>query len=415
MRLTDRQVRNAKPKDKPYRLGDGYGLHLLVSTAGTKSWQLRYFHAGKEQVATLGRYPEMQLTVAREAARTARGAAATGEQLTAVKRALKATKAASAAATFEVVAKDWVADEARRQRWSADHRKKVEASIDRHLLDVALRGVQGLRGIPVASITAATCAPVLAAAEKRAPVLASKIRQRLRGVLDFAVERGLIAVNPLPMTRRGAKGERKHLPAVVDAKEIGEILRAADAAQTRCSGIHRAHLICAFTAQRVQTVVGARWKDIDLTSAEWVIRRESMKVKASARGDHVIPISPWLLREMIEWKRADNGGEWVCLNESGKAPVTREGVEVFYRRKLELNGKHSPHSWRTVFKTWSLEKGENNAAIRAQMDHAKGSMTEAAYDAAPLMEQRRELMKRHEERLLAARDGGQVLSFRRQA
>jgi len=34
--LTHTQVNQAKPSDKPYKLTDGSGLYLYVSTAGTK-------------------------------------------------------------------------------------------------------------------------------------------------------------------------------------------------------------------------------------------------------------------------------------------------------------------------------------------------------------------------------------------
>ena len=36
--LTDTAVRNAKPKEKPYKLTDGKGLYLLVNQAG-KYWR----------------------------------------------------------------------------------------------------------------------------------------------------------------------------------------------------------------------------------------------------------------------------------------------------------------------------------------------------------------------------------------
>eukprot|EP01034_Spumella_vulgaris_P034081 gene34081-42026_t len=34
--LTDTQVKNAKPKDKPYKLADGGGLYLEVMPTGAK-------------------------------------------------------------------------------------------------------------------------------------------------------------------------------------------------------------------------------------------------------------------------------------------------------------------------------------------------------------------------------------------
>jgi hypothetical protein len=42
MPLTDAAIRNAKPKDKSYRLADSGGLHLEILPAGGKYWQMKY-------------------------------------------------------------------------------------------------------------------------------------------------------------------------------------------------------------------------------------------------------------------------------------------------------------------------------------------------------------------------------------
>lgn len=39
MPLSDTACRNAKPKDKPYKLTDGAGLYLLVNKDGSKYWR----------------------------------------------------------------------------------------------------------------------------------------------------------------------------------------------------------------------------------------------------------------------------------------------------------------------------------------------------------------------------------------
>ena len=65
MSLTDTRIRQAKPKDKAYKLSDGAGLHLEVRPTGAKLWRLRYRLAGKENVFAIGRYPEVDLKGAR--------------------------------------------------------------------------------------------------------------------------------------------------------------------------------------------------------------------------------------------------------------------------------------------------------------------------------------------------------------
>ena len=72
--LNATEVKNAKSKDKEYRLSDGQGLQLRVSPSGGKQWQLNYYRPGNGKRAnfSLGRYPEVKLEQARKSALLAR-------------------------------------------------------------------------------------------------------------------------------------------------------------------------------------------------------------------------------------------------------------------------------------------------------------------------------------------------------
>ena len=48
--LTELEIRNARPKDKSYKLSDGRGLVLLVNPDGSRYWRLRYHHQGREKL-----------------------------------------------------------------------------------------------------------------------------------------------------------------------------------------------------------------------------------------------------------------------------------------------------------------------------------------------------------------------------
>ncbi len=61
MPLNDMQIRRAKPEDKPYTLGDGQGLSLLIEPNGSKNWWFRYRYAGKPKMISLGVYPMILL------------------------------------------------------------------------------------------------------------------------------------------------------------------------------------------------------------------------------------------------------------------------------------------------------------------------------------------------------------------
>jgi len=78
MALTDTEIRRSKPGDKPYKLSDGGGLHLMVTPSGGKLWRWKYRFEGAEKLMALGRYPEITLADARERRDAARKQLAKG-------------------------------------------------------------------------------------------------------------------------------------------------------------------------------------------------------------------------------------------------------------------------------------------------------------------------------------------------
>jgi integrase len=65
MALSHFDITAAGPKEKPFKLADGGGLHLLVQPNGNKLWRFRYEFAGVEKMTALGSYPATSLAEAR--------------------------------------------------------------------------------------------------------------------------------------------------------------------------------------------------------------------------------------------------------------------------------------------------------------------------------------------------------------
>ena len=86
MPLTDVAIRNAKPKEKSYKLSDFAGLYLEVMPNGSKLWRLKYRIDGKEKRLALGSYPMVTLAEAREGRDAARKLIATGKDPVEAKR-----------------------------------------------------------------------------------------------------------------------------------------------------------------------------------------------------------------------------------------------------------------------------------------------------------------------------------------
>ena len=65
MKLTDSEIKAAKPKEKPFTLPDGHGLVLLVQPSGAKWWRYRYRFNGTARMLSIGVYPDVTLKEAR--------------------------------------------------------------------------------------------------------------------------------------------------------------------------------------------------------------------------------------------------------------------------------------------------------------------------------------------------------------
>ena len=107
MPLNDRQIKNARPADKAYKLADSGGLYLQVTPAGGKLWRLKYRISGKEKLLSIGKYPEISLVEAREAAENARRMIAQGQDPAAMKQQAKQERRAALLNTFAHVTKAW--------------------------------------------------------------------------------------------------------------------------------------------------------------------------------------------------------------------------------------------------------------------------------------------------------------------
>jgi len=105
MPLTDTAIRHAKPGAKPAKLFDARGLFLIVTPAGGKWWRFRYRFDGRENLLSLGIYPDVGLKDARERRDAARKLLADGIDPSENRKALKSARADRAANSFEVVAR----------------------------------------------------------------------------------------------------------------------------------------------------------------------------------------------------------------------------------------------------------------------------------------------------------------------
>ena len=105
--LTDIKARAARAKQKPYKLTDRDGLYLYVTTSGAKSWRFDYRLLGSRQTLTIGQYPDVSLTVARDRLADARRKVAEGVSPAEAKQAAKAQAKIARKNTVQALGQDW--------------------------------------------------------------------------------------------------------------------------------------------------------------------------------------------------------------------------------------------------------------------------------------------------------------------
>ena len=149
-RLTDIQIKNTKPKEKPFRVSAGRGLFLLVKPDGSKHWILRYQFEGKENNLSFGRYPEVSLANAEKKATSTHELLVQGINPSENKKAAIASKTDVLANSFEEVVREW---------GLSYFTNKTDSHRERTLRRLELYIFPWLGSKPIADITAAHYPP----------------------------------------------------------------------------------------------------------------------------------------------------------------------------------------------------------------------------------------------------------------
>lgn len=382
--LTPAIVKAARPRAAAYKLTDGAGLHLFVAPGGLKSWRLRFRWQGREQLLTIGSWPEVDIGEARTHAAEARDAIAQGID--------PRGRARAGAITFEAAARAWHAHMA--PRWSARHAADVIDSLER---DVFPRlGTRSLGSIEPPDILT-----LLRSIEARGALeTARRVRQRVSGVYALAISEGRASSDPAAIVGRALvpPPPQVHLPALTDLDEVRALIAAVEALDAPAI-VKLASRLLALTAVRHGTLRMARWdefEDLDGREPLWRVPAAHMKLKrarkADAANDHLVPLSRCAIETLVEARRAAFHESGPVFNVAGGA-LPEAAIGALYAA-AGFAGRHVPHGWRSSFSTILNETfPADRAAIDRALAHAPKDKVEAAYNRAQQLGRRRELFE----------------------
>ncbi|MFT4195010.1 tyrosine-type recombinase/integrase [Ottowia sp.] len=410
MALSDTFVRTVKPSGKPAgdKHADGQGLYLLVKPGG-KYWRMDYRYAGKRKTLAVGVYPAVTLAKARQARDKARELLADGQDPGEAKREAKAARAAAAANTFELVAREY--HKVKASGWSEKYGRKWLTGMESYLFPSIGRR-------PIASITARQVLDVLRLVEKRGILdTAHTLRQNAGQVFRYAVQTERCERNPVadlsdalqPLTVM-------HMAAVTDPKQVGELLRAMDA-YTGHPATRAALQLSALLFQRPGNIRQMEWAWVDLDAAMLTIPAEAMKRRKAQKINgrpHYVPLAPQAVAVLRDLHPLTGHGRYVFPSLlTGERPMSDNTVNTALRRMGYSRDEMTAHGFRAMARTVLGEHLDADAeVIEAQLAHGKSGPLGAAYDRTSYLAQRRQMMERWADYLDKLRAGAEVIPLR---
>jgi integrase len=383
--LTNAAVKAARPRTAAFKMADERGLHLFVAPNGRKTFRWRFRLDGREQLLTIGGWPEVSLDAARARAEIAR------EQLERGQDPRQAS--AQSAARFDDIGRRWHAH--MRPRWTAVHAGDVLASLERDVFPAI--GV-----MPIGAITAPVVLNALRSVEKRGRLeTARRVRQRISAIFAFAIAEGLAEQDPAAIVGKALMppAPARHHPALLEISEARQLLASAELVDVAAI-VKLASRFLALTAVRLAALRGARWSEIenlDSPAPVWRVPAARMKLaaakKTDRKNDHLVPLSRQAVAVLRAAAKTGYDTHSLIFAAGAGVAIAEGAIGALYDR-AGFAGRHVPHGWRATFSTILNElRPGDRAQIDRALAHSPKDKVEAAYNRADHLERRRELLQ----------------------
>lgn len=401
MPLTMTAIKSAKGRDKPYKLTDSDGLHLLIQPSGGRYWRMHYRFLGKQKSLAFGVWPDISLADARAKRDAARRLIANGIDPGEKAKQDKIAANVAAANTFDAVANELLA-KTEREGLSAVTLKK-----NRWLLGFVTPAL-GRR--PIADISAHELLSVLRSVETRGRhETAKRMRAICSQVFRYAIATAR-ADRDVAADLKGALTVPKvtHRAAITTPLGAGALLRAIEGFDGHPI-THAALRLLPHVFVRPGELRHAEWADFDLERAVWTIPAHKTKM----RRVHSIPLSAQALDIIASIETDASFSTYLFPSlRSTRRPMSENTINAALRRLGYAQDEMTGHGFRAMAATLLNEMGLWNAdAIERQLAHADNNAVRRAYARGEYWDERVRMMQHWSDHLDQLRKGADILPF----
>lgn len=413
MALTDTKIKAAKPKDKAYKLYDEAGLFLMVTPNGGKWWRFKYLFNGKENLLSLGTYPEVPIAGywqdpqtkkiwiegARDKRAKSRELVAAGINPSSARKINKATQIESATNTFEFITRVWL------KSYSANL-SPVTSAKNLRLFERDIFPWIGSR--PIAELKPKEILDAARRIEARGAIDTAKRAIQLCGqVFQQAVIDEKVLSDPTRDIRRAIKPLKdNHFASLTEPKEVAELLRAIDAFKGSFP-VMSAMRLAPLVFVRPGELRKAKWRDIDFEAKEW------RYLVTKTKTEHLVPLSKQAITILKELHPLTGSYEYVFQVSTTAKPMSDGTINASLRRmgydtKTQITG----HGFRAMARTILHERlNIDPHIIEHQLAHSVPDNLGNAYNRTKFIEQRIVMMQQWADYLDELKAGAKVIQF----
>jgi integrase len=404
MALSVTAIKNAKPRDKTFKLYDEAGLFIQVTPSGGKWWRFKYRFDGKEKLLSLGTFPDVSLAEARGKRDDARKLLAKSPQVdpSNTRKVEKATNQTNATNSFEAIAREWVATYMKDK--SVSHTGRILRRFELYLFPWI--GKKAIRDITAPEILTS----IKRVQDQNKLETAHRTLQACGQVFRYAVQTGR-ANRDVTADLKGALPSPtvKHMSSLTEPNDVAELLRAIDGF-TGTLTVQSALRLAPLVFVRPGELRTAKWADIDLDASEWRYRVSKTKT------DHIVPLSTQAVAILKNIQPLSGHGEFVFMGgHDPKKPMSDAAINASLRRmgydtKTQITG----HGFRAMARTILHERcGIDPYVIEHQLAHSVPDALGAAYNRTKFIEQRKVMMQQWADYLDELKAGAKVMPFRK--
>lgn len=377
--LNDKEIKNAKPKDKEYPLNDGEGLYLLIKPDGIKLWIFRYTNPSTKQrrKTSFGTYPKITLADARKKRLELQNLIKQNIDPIDSKREEKAEIKLQKESNFINVVDLWFKSQESHIVHSTY--KKKRALFDTTVIPI-------LKNKSIAEIKHDELVQIIKLKAIQTPETAKRLLGYFHDLWQFACTHGYCEHNIVPNIHAKSvlpKIVKKNYACITDPLILKQLVNSIYTYSGHISTKNALKLVLHIPL-RAGNLVSLKWSYVDFDKAIITIPRQEMKAKSG--DDFVIPLSDEAITILKEQYLFTSHKEYIFVADNGlhidEVTPSRALQRMGFNNEV-LGNKQRLHSFRATFRslvdTHQMEHRSSYEAKEKVLDHVVGSGVERAY------------------------------------